>query len=94
VVGQPYKGVCRAVQPGHSPHRASSAQNLSGSDLVIFPSLPPREDRITDEVAAGKPAQPIEKSTAGASLLAQITVGKVASYLLIDGVTLYSPRRI
>jgi transposase len=29
---------------------------------------------------AGKPAQPIEKSTAGASLLAQIIVGKFASY--------------
>ena len=42
---------------------------------------------------AGKPAQPIEKSTAGASLLAQIIVGKFASYLLIDGATL-SIRRV
>jgi transposase len=30
---------------------------------------------------AGKPAQPIEKSTAGASLLAQVIVGKVADHL-------------
>jgi hypothetical protein len=44
-------------------------------------------------VAAGKPAQPIEKSTAGASLLAQIIVGKFASYLMIDGATL-SIRRV
>jgi transposase len=44
---------------------------------------------------AGKPAQPIEKSTAGASLLAQIVVGKSASYLLDRWRhTLYSPRRI
>src|SRR2546422_5895473 len=42
---------------------------------------------------AGKPAQPIEKSTAGASLLAQVIVGKFASYLLIDGATL-SIRRV
>ena len=37
---------------------------------------------------ATKPPQPIEKSTAGASLLAQIIVGKFAAYLLIDGATL------
>ena len=42
---------------------------------------------------AGKPAQPIEKSAAGASLLAQIIVGKFASCLLIDGATL-SIRRV
>jgi transposase len=30
---------------------------------------------------AGKPAQPIEKSTAGASLLAQVIVGKFADHL-------------
>ena len=42
---------------------------------------------------AGKPAQPIEKSAAGASLLAQIVVGKFASHLLIDGATL-SIRRV
>ena len=29
---------------------ASSAQNLSASDLVIFRSLPPRKDRNTDEL--------------------------------------------
>ena len=40
-----------------------------------------------------KPMKPIEKSTAGASLLAQIIVGKFASYLLIDGATL-SIRRV
>jgi hypothetical protein len=37
--------------------------------------------------------KPIEKSTAGASLLAQIIVGKFASYVLIDGATL-SIRRV
>jgi hypothetical protein len=37
--------------------------------------------------------QPIEESTTGASLLAQIIVDKVASYLLIDGATL-SIRRV
>jgi hypothetical protein len=42
---------------------------------------------------AGKPAQPIAKSAAGASLLVQIIVGKFASYLLIDGATL-SIRRV
>jgi len=29
---------------------ASSVQNLSASDLVTFPSLPPRKDRNTDEL--------------------------------------------
>ena len=33
---------------------ASSAQNLSASDLVIFRSLPPRKDRNTDELQQGK----------------------------------------
>jgi hypothetical protein len=32
------------------PVGASSAQNLSASDLVIFRSLPPRKDRNTDEL--------------------------------------------
>ena len=32
-------------------------------------------------VTAGKPAQPIEKSTASASVLAQVIVSKVADYL-------------
>jgi len=41
---------------------------------------------------AGKPAKPIEKSAAGASLLAQIVVGKFASHPLIDGATLSSRR--
>jgi len=36
----------------------------------------------------GKPAQPIEKSMAGASRLAQIIARKFASYRLIDGATL------
>ena len=78
---------------GLFPSGASSAQNLSASDLVIFRSLPPHKDRNTDELRQASLAQPIEKSTAGASLLAQIIVGKFASYLLIDGATL-SIRRV
>jgi hypothetical protein len=61
--------------------------------LVIFRSLPPRKDRNTDELRQASLRKPIEKSTAGASLLAQIIVGKFASYLLIDGATL-SIRRV
>src|SRR5579872_1451565 len=36
-------------RPSHGSG-ASSAQNLSASDLVIFRSLPPRKDRNTDEL--------------------------------------------
>jgi hypothetical protein len=56
-------------------------------------SVPLWSDQNVETQAAGKPAQPIEKSTAGASLLVQIIVGKFASYLLIDGATL-SIRRV
>jgi hypothetical protein len=50
-VGHSDKARSRFATPQRlSPSAASSAQNLSPSDLVVFRSLPPRKDRNTDEL--------------------------------------------